>query len=110
MGAAAAAAPAPPLELQLLRIDPEPWTPADSLAIGKLIALGFSTNMEAELYRADLIERIGAEKAARLEPRYPQGSPVVTQPGSPWNGDALGVIDQINSVKQAIGLGPATAG
>jgi penicillin G amidase len=108
--AAVAAAKALPLELQLLRIEPEPWTPADSLAIGKLIALGFSTNMEAELFRADLIARIGAEKAARLEPRYPQGSPVVTQPGVPWDGDALGVIEQLNAVKEAIGLGPAPAG
>ncbi len=108
--AAVAAARALPLELQLLRIDPEPWTPADSLAIGKLIALGFSTNMESELFRADLIARIGPEKAARLEPRYPQGSPVVTQPGTPWSGDALGVIDQLQAVREAIGLGPPPAG
>src|SRR4051812_2723110 len=107
---AAAAAKAPPLEMQLLRIEPEPWTPADSLAIGKLIALGFSTNMEAELYRADLIARVGPEKAARLEPRYPQGSPVVTDPGVPWSGDALGVMAQIAQVRDALGLGRAPAG
>ena len=46
VNAAAATMPAPPFEMQLLRIDPEPWTPADSLSIGKIIALGFSTNME----------------------------------------------------------------
>ena len=83
--------------------------PADSLAIGKLIALGFSTNMEAELLRADLIARIGAEKAARLEPRTRRARRS-TQPGTPWNGDALGVIEQLNAVKEAIGLGPAPAG
>src|SRR3712207_3795810 len=42
VSAAVAAARALPLELQLLRIEPAPWTPADSLAVGKLIALGFS--------------------------------------------------------------------
>ena len=108
--AAVACARALPLELQLLRIDPEPWTPADSLAIGKLIALGFSTNMEAELYRADLIARVGAEKAARLEPRYPQGSPIVADPGAPWSGDALGVIEQLTKVRETLGIGPAPAG
>lgn len=108
--AAVAAAQALPLELQLLRIEPEPWTPADSLAIGKLIALGFSTNMEAELYRADLIARVGPEKAARLEPRYPQGSPVAADPGVPWSGDALGVIAQLQAVREAIGLGGPPAG
>ena len=99
-----------PLELQLLRIKPEPWTPADSLAIGKLIALGFSTNMEAELYRADLIAKVGAEKAAKLEPRYPQGSPVATHPGAGWDGDALGLAEQLAKVKDALGLGTAPAG
>ena len=64
-----------PLELQLLRIDPEPWTPADSLAIGKVVALGFSTNMETELFRAELVSLIGAEKVARLEPQYPRRQP-----------------------------------
>jgi penicillin G amidase len=108
--AAVAAARALPLELQLLRLDPEPWTPADSLAIGKLIALGFSTNMEAELQRADLIARVGPEKAARLEPRYPQGSPVVMDPGVAWSGDALGMAEQMQAVRESIGLGPAPAG
>jgi penicillin amidase len=108
--AAVAAARALPLELQLARIDPEPWTPADSLAIGKLIALGFSTNMEAELQRADLIARVGPEKAARLEPRYPQGSPTVMGDGAPWSGDAVALIEQLRSVHEALGLGVAPAG
>src|SRR3712207_6925093 len=62
-----------PLEMQLLRIEPRPWSPVDSLALGKIIALGFSTNMETELLRADLVARVGAERAERLEPRYPRG-------------------------------------
>ena len=66
--------------------------------------------MEAELYRADLIARVGAEKAARLEPRYPQGSPIVVDPGVTWSGDALGVIEQLQCVREQIGLGPAPAG
>ena len=67
VNAAIAAAGALPLELQLLRIEPEPWTPADSLAIGKLIALGFSTNMEAGALprRPDRARRRGEGRAAR---------------------------------------------
>src|SRR3954451_20236308 len=110
MGAAAAAMTVPPVELQLLRIDPEPWTVADSLAIGKIIALGFSTNMEAELFRAELVSMIGAEKVARLEPQYPGGNPVVTQPGVPWSGDALELAAQIASVRHAIGFSPEPVG
>ncbi|MEA2429021.1 MAG: penicillin amidase [Thermoleophilaceae bacterium] len=105
VNAAVAAMPAPPIELQLLRIDPEPWTPADSLAIGKIIALGFSTNMETELFRAELVNLIGAEKVARLEPQYPGGNPVVTQPGVPWSGDALELAAQIAEVRDLVGFG-----
>src|SRR3954470_17579441 len=102
--------PVAPIEFQLLRIDLEAWTPADSLSIGKIIALGFSTNMETELFRAELVGLIGAEKVARLEPQYPGGNPVVTQPGVPWSGDALELAAQIASVRHAVGLSLEPAG
>jgi penicillin amidase len=110
VNAAIESAPALPFELQLLRIDPEPWTPADSLAIGKVVALGFSTNMETELFRAELVSMIGAEKVARLEPQYPGGNPVVTQPGAPWPGGGLELAAQIAEVREAVGLSLERAG
>jgi penicillin G amidase len=99
---------APPLELQLLRLEPEPWTPVDSLAAAKLLALGFSTNMETELFRAELARKVGPERAARLEPAYPGGNPVVV--GGAWHGDGLSVGDQIAAVREAIGIGMQPAG
>src|SRR3954449_3083953 len=110
IGAAITAMAVPPVELQLLRIDPEPWTVADSLAIGKIIALGFSTNMETELFRAELVNLIGAEKVARLEPQYPGGNPVVTQPGAPWQGGGIELAAQIAEIRQAVGLSLEKAG
>jgi penicillin amidase len=110
VNAAIEAAPAPPFELQVLRIDLEPWTAADSLAIGKIVALGFSTNMETELFRAELVSMIGAEKVARLEPQYPGGNPVVTQPGAPWPGGGLELAAQIAEVREAVGLSLERAG
>jgi penicillin amidase len=110
VNAAIEAAPAPPFELQLLRLDPEPWRPADSLAIGKVVALGFSTNMETELFRAELVSLIGAEKVARLEPQYPGGNPVVTQPGAPWTGGGIELAAQIAEVRRTVGLSLERAG
>ena len=110
INAAIEAAAAPPFELQVLRIDPEPWTVADSLAIGKVVALGFSTNMEQELFRAELVSLIGAEKVARLEPQYPGGHPVVTQPGAPWRGGGVELASQIAEIRAAVGLSLETAG
>jgi penicillin amidase len=110
VNAAMEAAPALPLEHQLLRIQPEPWVIQDSLVVRKLIALGFSTNMETELFRAELVAKVGAEKAARLEPQYPHGSPLVMDPGVAWSGDALDLIEQIAEVREAIGWSLEPAG
>ena len=110
INAAIAAARALPFELQLLRIEPEPWTAADSIALGKLVALGFSTNMETELLRAELIDAVGLEKAEQLEPRYPRTNPVIVEPGRPWSGPGLDLAAQLASVRQAAGMSLEPAG
>ena len=56
---------------------PEPWTIADSLAYGKLMAFGLGLNWSSELVRAALLAKLGPPRAAALEPVYPAGSPVV---------------------------------
>ncbi len=66
-----------PLEFALLGLKPQPWKPVDTAAIGKVLAWGLSCNWESELLRASLIARLGQEKAADLEPAYPQGNPTV---------------------------------
>ncbi|HEX4759285.1 MAG TPA: penicillin acylase family protein [Thermoleophilaceae bacterium] len=110
VNAAIESAPALPLEHQLLRVEPEPWEVQDSLVIRKIIALGFSTNMETELFRAELVAKIGAEKTARLEPQYPHGNPLVLNPGVAWSGDALDLVEQIAEVREAIGWSLEPAG
>ena len=73
---AAAAASAPlPAEFQMLRLDFEPWRPADMLAGAKLLSFGLSTNWERELLRADLVRELGPELAAQDRPRLPDGQP-----------------------------------
>ena len=52
--------------------------PADMLSLGKLLAFGLSTNWERELLRADMVRELGPELAARLDPGYPAGNPVVS--------------------------------
>src|SRR4051794_18355936 len=101
--AAVATARALPLELQLLGLEPEPWSPADTLAVGKIVALGFSTNMETELFRSELVRKIGVEKAERLEPAYPESNPLVV--GGHWSGDGLALAKQLERVREALGIG-----
>lgn len=78
VNAGMAALPALPLEFRLLRHRPEPWTVLDSLGYAKLLAWTLSANWETELLRARVLTRLGPELAARLEPQYPAGHPLIT--------------------------------
>jgi len=104
VNAAVEEAAAPPVEFQILRLRWEPWRPADTLAITKLLSLGLSTNWERELLRADMARELGPELAARLDPGYPEGNPVVLTPGEGWSGDGLALAEQIGCVRDALGL------
>src|SRR5689334_9290784 len=97
---AARIAPAPPAELQLLRLEFEPWRPADMLAGGKLLSFGLSTNWERELLRADLVRELGEERAAKIDPTYPVGNPVALTPGLGFDGEGLRLGEQIGGVRE----------
>ena len=66
-----------PLEFQLLRFDPGPWTPIDSLAVGRLMAWRLAENHQSELIRHALASRFGAAEAQRLAGTYPADAPTV---------------------------------
>jgi penicillin amidase len=68
-----------PLEFQVLRAEPAPWVPVDSLAVGRLFAWRLAENHRSELVRHALAARFGAGEAFRLGGRYPPGAPTVIQ-------------------------------
>jgi penicillin G amidase len=110
-GVNAAAADRPlPAELQILRLDFEPFRPADQLLLTKLLSFGLSTNWERELLRAEMTRELGAELTARLDPGYPRGNPVVLEPGEPWSGDGLELAEQIARVRDTLGLAVEATG
>lgn len=57
-----------PLEYRLLRVTPEPWTMADSLAVGRLTAWGVTHNWSQELSRLLLAFSVGWERAEAIYP------------------------------------------
>lgn len=69
-----------PLDHQLLGLQSEPWTPIDSLAIGKLFAWRLGDNHRAELLRYELAQALGP-RAAELFPEPPEWAPVILEPG-----------------------------
>jgi penicillin amidase len=69
-----------PLEFTLLGITPEPWTPADSLVWGRVMALQLSGNWHEELNRMELAGTLDPRRLGELFPPYPADAPV-TVPG-----------------------------
>ncbi len=70
-----------PIEFTILGVEPRPWTPIDSLAWSKLMALNLSLNHAFEILRAHLIARLGEPAARRLLSPYPAKAPVIVPPG-----------------------------
>jgi len=76
-GLAAASGRTRPLEFQILGVVPAPWTPLDSLAIGRLLAFRLAENQGAELVRHALVRVVGLAAADALTGRYPASAPTV---------------------------------
>src|SRR5205807_3141866 len=57
---------------QLLQYQPQPWTPADSLAVGKLLAEYLSTRWQLDVMRASLANLPKEKRDALL----PETSPL----------------------------------
>lgn len=66
--------PLPP-EFLLLRTSPEPWRPADSIVMSKLLALDLSKNRREEIARTAVAAKHGLEILLDLWPGPPPGSP-----------------------------------
>jgi penicillin amidase len=69
-----------PLEFTILGTEPEPWTPVDTLAWGKVMSYFLCGNYDSELLRARLIAGLGTEAAQQLVPPYPESGPVIVPP------------------------------
>jgi penicillin amidase len=69
-----------PPEFLLLDLKPEPWTIADSLVWGKLMALQLSKNYELEALRAQLGRKLSPQQMADLFPGAPANVPVTIEP------------------------------
>ncbi|NKB20897.1 MAG: penicillin acylase family protein [Alphaproteobacteria bacterium] len=64
-----------PVEFYLLRYRPEPWTVADSLVWGRMMAIFLSQNSRTEILRAQLLKTLKQADVEMLLPPYPSDGP-----------------------------------
>jgi penicillin amidase len=65
-----------PPEFVLLRHEPEPWRPADSLVWAKIMAMQLSRNWQTELLRWRMSKRLSPEQIRELWPEDDRGAPI----------------------------------
>ena len=66
-----------PPEFLLLFHRPEAWQPADSLLVIKMMSVGLSTNMGAEISRALLSQQLTTAQLTDFYPPYPGDTPII---------------------------------
>lgn len=68
----------PPVEFTMMDFRPEPWTP--EVCLLRMAGLIMTGNATSEVFRAELVNRVGADKAAELFPPDPP-TKFVAEPG-----------------------------
>ncbi len=93
-----------PLELTLLGFKPEPWTPADSIGWGKVMAMSLAANEGAERLRVDLMAKVGEEKMRQLTPPYPADAPLILSQEIDYDALSTKTADRAEALRQWLGL------
>jgi penicillin G amidase len=66
-----------PLEFTVLGVTPLPWTPLDSLAYGRVVALSLDNTWSDKYTRAMIDDKAGTNLTAALFPQYPATNPTL---------------------------------
>jgi penicillin amidase len=94
-----------PIEFTLLRLNPTPWQPTDTIQWSKMMGWNLGGNWETEIVRARLVAKLGPERAAKLEAGYDPTHPLIIPPGVAYEGANLDMLEQYTALKQLSGFG-----
>ncbi|HEY5002098.1 MAG TPA: penicillin acylase family protein, partial [Ktedonobacteraceae bacterium] len=93
-----------PVEFILLRFQPEPWKPADTIQWAKMMGWSLGGNWETEITRAHLVAKLGVERASKLEAGYDASHPLIIPPGVEYQGINLGLREQYEQIQELSGF------
>lgn len=100
-----------PMEYGLLRVAPEPWTPADSFALGRLIAWGITHNWHQELSRFLMAWEAGYDKGVTFWPPVPWPGGRTLPPGGGAVTPGPAVVPEMEALLRSAArtIGPTAA-
>lgn len=93
-----------PIEFTILGFKPDMWRPADSIQWSKMMGWNLGGNWETELIRAELVAKLGIERASQLEAGYDPKHPLIIPPGVEYQGVNLGMLEQYKQIQQLSGF------
>lgn len=84
-----------PIEYRITGLEPEPWQPWDGLVVYKVrhILMGV---FESKLWRARMVSKLGAERAAKLFPGYQPGQLLILPPGDIYSGPLEDGLEELS--------------
>ena len=90
-----------PVEYQITGLSPEPWQAWDGLIAYKVrhILMGV---FESKIWRAQVVQKVGPEKAASLIPGYEPGQLVILPPGETYDGPLADCFDELKEGAAAL--------
>ncbi|MEZ4770305.1 MAG: penicillin acylase family protein [Caldilineales bacterium] len=88
-----------PAEFTIVGHTPRPWRVQDTVGILKVLGWALSMNWEGELVRMQLIERLGPERAAELDPALSYGD---AAPGEHLDPAALETAGQLMAAYRSV--------
>ncbi len=74
-----------PGEFMMLGRKPDPWQPEDTMAFTRVMMWQLSHAWQGEIIRAEIADKVGADKAAELEIHYPENNPLHLPYGIEFN-------------------------
>ncbi|MBN2224892.1 MAG: penicillin acylase family protein [Deltaproteobacteria bacterium] len=72
-----------PREYAVLRAEPRPWEPEDTILAAILMGFSLETSVDADFSFYQIGERIGQERLRLLLPSYPDFAPTISPEGAP---------------------------
>jgi penicillin amidase len=94
-----------PVEYAILGATPEPWAPADSLAVFKVRHVLMGT-WQTKAWRARLLRQLGPRLTAYLSPGTAPNPMLIVPPGLEYGGPAWDALRELTVAEAAIGALP----
>jgi penicillin amidase len=93
-----------PPEFQVLGIQPDWWTPEDSIAVWRVITFTQMADFTNKILAGSIHAKYGEDAVSLLQPEYPGGAPVVVPTGADAENIGSQLAEILRQAQELVGL------